>query len=491
MFDLLIYLMENRDRVVSKDDLIASVWNGRIVSESTLASRINAARRAIGDSGEAQKLIRTVARRGVRFIGDVRLEDEASGQVGTSGALANRQELMRASLTRPAIAVLPFVNASGEAEQEYFSDGISEDIITSLSKLRWFTVMARNSSFAYKGKAVPMRQIADELGVGYLLEGSVRKSGERVRITAQLNDAVTGNQLWAERYDRDLADVFAVQDEIAEAIVVAVEPQLLVAENVRAQRKAPENLDAWDLLMRALSHFWRVTQEDNAAAQALLEQAVALDPNYTQAHSVLAFSHTFGAQMGWQTAASAAQVAERAARVAVLGDSEDPWSHLALACAHIYRGRLDDALSAFDTALRLNPSFSLAHGCYGLVLCYYGRWREGSEAARRALQLSPREPFGVIYFGVLAYAAFVACDYDEAILMSREAIRQRSDFAGAHRVLTAAAAMAGDIDLATVSLEELRRVQPSISMAWVEGQLPFRGEERMKFIFAMRRAGLT
>jgi len=243
--------------------------------------------------------------------------------------------------------------------------------------------------------------------------------------------------------------------------------------------------------MRALSHYWRVTREDNLVAQALLEQAIAIDPNYAQALAVLAVSHTFGAQMGWEDGATAAAIAERAAQTAIRADSEDPWAHLALACAHIYRGRLEDALGAFDLALRLNPSFSLAHGCYGLVLCYYGRWQEGAEAARRALQLSPRDPFGVIYYGVLAYASFVAGDYDEAILMAREAIRQRSDFAGAHRVLTAAAAMAGDIDLATVSLEELRRVQPSISMAWVEGQLPFRGEERMKFIVAMRRAGLA
>ena len=222
---------------------------------------------------------------------------------------------------------------SGEPEQEYFSDGISEDIITALSKLRWFFVIARNSSFIYKGKAVHMKQVAEELGVGYVVEGSVRKGGDRVRITAQLNDVATGSHIWAERYDRELADVFAVQDEITEAIVAAIEPQLYAAENFRAQRKPPDSMDAWDLVMRALSHYWRVTRQDNVVAQALLEKAIAIDPNYGQALGVLAASHTFGAHMGWEDMATAVPIAERAALAAIRADSEDPWAHHALAAS--------------------------------------------------------------------------------------------------------------------------------------------------------------
>jgi adenylate cyclase len=233
---------------------------------------------------------------------------------------------------RPSIAVLPFQNMSGDPEQEYFSDGISEDIITALSKLRWFFVMARNSSFIYKGKAVHMRQVADELGVGYVIEGSVRRGGDRVRITAQLNDVATGSHLWAERYDRGLADVFAVQDEITEAIVAAIEPQLYAAESFRARRKPPDSLDAWDLVMRALSHYWRVTRHDNVVAQALLEKAIAIDPTYGQALGVLAASHTFGAHMGWADVATTVTVASRAALAAIRADSEDPWAHHALGC---------------------------------------------------------------------------------------------------------------------------------------------------------------
>ena len=173
---------------------------------------------------------------------------------------------------RPAIAVLPFINMSDDPGQEYFSDGISEDIITALSKLRWFFVIARNSSFIYKGKAVHMKQVAEELGVGYVIEGSVRKGGDRVRITAQLNDVATGSHIWAERYDRNLADVFAVQDEITEAIVAAIEPQLYAAENFHSQRKPPDSLDAWDLVMRALSHYWRVTRQDNVVGAGVARE---------------------------------------------------------------------------------------------------------------------------------------------------------------------------------------------------------------------------
>src|SRR6266852_4730612 len=301
VFDLLVYLVQNRDRVVSKDDLIASVWGGRIVSESTLTSRINAARNAVGDSGRKQQLIRTIPRKGLRFIRAVQTQvDDNTPNQATDPPPDEIRDVSRPALLlpdRPAIAVLPFTNMSGDPEQEYFSDGISEDITTALSKLRWFFVIARNSSFTYKGRPVHLKQVAEELGVGYVVEGSVRKIGERVRITAQLNDTHTGHHIWAERYDRDLADVFAVQDEITEAIVAAIAPQIYAAENFRAQRKPPENLDAWDLVMRALSHFWRVTREGNVAAQKLLEQAIAIVTNYSQALAVLAVSHFFAMYM--------------------------------------------------------------------------------------------------------------------------------------------------------------------------------------------------
>ncbi|MHC2705004.1 TolB-like protein [Bradyrhizobium liaoningense] len=322
VFDLVVHLMQNRDRVVSKDELIDKIWHGRSVSESTLTSRINAARKAIGDNGASQTLIRTITRKGFRFVGDVQTQ---LGAVAPEPVRVAQNQTAFALPERPAIAVLPFTNMSGEAGQDYFSDGISEDIITALSKLRWFFVVARNSSFVYKGRAVHIHEVARELGVRYVVEGSVRRSGERVRISAQLNDVSTGSHLWAERYDRELADIFAVQDEITEAIVAAIEPQLYAAESFRAQQKPPGSLDAWDLVMRALSHYWRTTREDNAAAQGLLEQAVAIDPAYGKALGLLATSHMFGAHMGWADMAATLPLAERAALAAVEADREDAW----------------------------------------------------------------------------------------------------------------------------------------------------------------------
>src|SRR3984893_3203502 len=493
VFDLLVCLVQNRDRVVSKDDLIASVWGDRIISESRLTSRINAARKAIGDSGGDQKLIRTAPRKGLRFVGAVRTQ--ASGAVSepaTGQPLDGAREPAHPALPeRPAIAVLPFINMSGDRQQEYFSDGISEDIITALSKLRWFFVIARNSSFMYKGKAVHLKQVAEELGVGYVLEGSVRKVGDRVRITAQLNDVTTGSHIWAERYDRNFADVFAVQDEITDAIVAAIEPQLYAAENFHARRKPPNSMDAWDLEMRALSHYWRVTRQDNVVAQALLEKAIAIDPTYGQALGGLAASHTYSAHMGWADMATTVPIAKRTALAAIRADSEDPWAHHALGCVYLFTRCFEDSLAEFELALRLNPNFSLAQGYYGLALSYGGCWEEADEAARRALRLSPRDPFSAVYTGIAAYAQFMGRNYDEAMRLAREAIRQRFDFVGAHRVLTAAAGMAGQDEVATAALQELRRAQPNISLAWIASQMPIEHDaDREHYLEAFRRAGL-
>jgi TolB-like protein len=495
VLDLLICLVKNRDRVVSKDDLIASVWGGRIVSEATLTSRVYAARKALGDNGQSQRLIRTIARRGLRFVGDVRVEANNNEPAATAAAPApdttgGAPHLPLPPPERPAIAVLPFDNMSGEPQQDYFSDGITEDIITALSKLRWFLVIARNSSFTYKGKAVNIKQVAEELGVNYVVEGSVRRLGDRVRISAQLNDVVTGSHIWAERYDRDLADVFAVQDEITAAIVTAIEPQIYAAENLRARRKPPDRLDAWDLVMRALSHYWRVTPQDNIQAQLLLKSAIDIDPNYGQALGLLATSHIFGVHMGWSDK-SVAPIAERAAVAAIQADGEDPWAHHALGCTHLFMRRFDDALAEFECALRLNPNFSLAQCYYCVTLAYSGRWQDAQEAVHRALRFSPRDPLSALYYGAASYAQFVGRNYEKAMQLARESIRLRGDFPGPHRVLTAAAGMAGQPDIAAAALQALRQVHPDVSLAWVATQMPIKlAADREHYLEGFRRAGL-
>jgi TolB-like protein/Tfp pilus assembly protein PilF len=487
VFDLLLCLVENRDRVVSKDDLVAKIWDNRPISDSALNSRINAVRKALQDDGKAQRLIRTMPRKGFRFIGEC-MEVSISG-----GPVAPAQAPSAVTVSdRPAIAVLAFNNMSDDRDQEYFCDGISEDILTALSKVRWFFVIARNSSFIYRGRSVNIRQIASDLGVRYVVEGSVRKAGERVRITAQLNDATTGSHLWAEHYDRDLVDVFAVQDEITNAIVAAIEPQIYAAENFRARRKPPASIDAWDMLMRALSHYWRITRQDHLTAQTLLAEAISIDPNYGQAQALLAASYMFGVHLGWAALAEVAPIAERAAVSAVKLDYEDAWSHAALGSVYFSTRRLADALSEFETALQLNPNFCLAQGYYALALSYAGRTEDSFAAAMRAVRLSPRDPSLAIYYGIAGYARFLTRQYDEAIALAREAIRHRGDLTGAYRVLVVSAGMTGDAQLAETALAELRRSQPSISLAWIATQLPWSNDaDRDHYLEGFRRAGLT
>ena len=289
-----------------------------------------------------------------------------------------------------------------------------------------------------------------------------------MRITAQLNDVATGSHLWAERYDRELADVFAVQDEITENIVAAIEPQLYAAESFRAQRKPPDSMDAWDLVMRALSHYWRVTRQDNVVAQALLEKAIAIDPNYGQALGVLATSYMFTAHMGWMDMPAAMPIAERAALAAIRADSEDPWAHNALGHVYLFARRFDDSLAEFEMRAAAQSELRVGAGLLRPVAVLQ-RALAGRRRGRppRAAPQSARSLFGRLYAELPPTPSFSEADYEEAMRLAREALRQRGDFVGAHRVLTAAAGMAGQIEVAAAALRELRRAQPNISLAWI------------------------
>jgi TolB-like protein len=277
VFDLLVYLLRNRDRVVSRDDLIAGVWERRIVSESALASCISAARSAIADSGDEERLIKTVPRKGVRFVGIVGQQTVQTDLQAGETASDKARALCLPDL--PSIAVLPFNNISSDPEQQYFADGIVEDIIAGLSRIKWLFVIARNSSFIYKGKTFDIKQVGRELGVRYVLEGSVRKAGSRVRITAQLIEAETGIHIWAERYDRQLEDVFAFQDNLTLSVLGAIEPTLRKAEIDRVKRKRPDSLDAYDLVLRALPFTYGHIAEDADRAIPLLQRALERDPD--------------------------------------------------------------------------------------------------------------------------------------------------------------------------------------------------------------------
>ena len=399
-------------------------------------------------------------------------------------------KIERATSERPSIAVLPFVNMSGDPEQEYFADGISEDIITGLSKLRWFFVIARNSSFAYKGKAVDVKRAARELGVRYILEGSVRRAGNRVRITAQLIDASTGNHVWADRYDGDLTDIFALQDEITKKVVAAIEPRLLEAEGIRALHREPADLDAWELVARASSIFWRMTPTDSEAAIALYREAVRQHKGYAPAHSMLAFALLMSGFIGWTSrTVNLKEAADLAVRATEL-DGSDPWAHLALGQLATMRRETDAAVHAFQRALELNPNFAAAHGFLGYALALDGQSEPALEHLTRALSLSPNDPQNIVFMIGLGHAHYQAKRYNEAAKHTHNALQQRPKHFGALRQLSASLAQAGRTEEAQAMLGRLKQLQPDASLAWVKENLPLGPDAMTHYLDGLRKAGL-
>jgi adenylate cyclase len=394
------------------------------------------------------------------------------------------------SADRPSIAVLPFTNISGDPEQEYFADGISEDIITGLSKLRWFFVIARNSSFAYKGKTIDVKRVARELGVRYVLEGSVRKGGNRVRISAQLIDAATGNHIWADHYDGELTDVFALQDEITKKVVAAIEPRLLEAEGIRSQNRSPDDLGAWEMVIQANSLFWRLTKNDIEAAIALLKRAVEHYPDYAPAHSMLAFVLLISHYLGWRLIGpQLQQAATLAGRAAELDDS-DPWAHLALGFGAFLKRQTNVAAEEFRRALALNPNFAAAHGYLGFALAVDGQTEQASAHLEEAIRMSPHDPQNTIFNTGLAVAHYLAGRYPEAVKYSRKTLQQRSAFTAGYRIHCASLAQNGQIDEAREALARLKEMHPDLSIAWIEKNVPYTSGPMTKFVEGMRLAGL-
>ena len=391
---------------------------------------------------------------------------------------------------KPSIAVLPFQNMSGDPEQEYFADGISEDIITGLSKLRWFFVIARNSSFTYKGKAVDVKRISRELGVRYVLEGSVRKGGNRVRITSQLIDATTGNHLWAECYDGDLIDVFTLQDEITKKVVAAIEPKLLEAEGIRSHSRSSEHLGAWEMVIHANSLFWRLTKSESLAAIATLKQVVERHPEYAPAHSILAFSLLLARQFGWISMEPQVKQAEALAVRAAVLDDNDPWAHLALGLVATARRRTNEAVEEFQRALDLNPNFAAAHGYLGFALVLGGRPDESIDHCEQAIRLSPHDPQNAVFNVHLSAAYYHMGHYVEAAKFGRKAIQQRFGLPNAHRVYAASLAQAGQIEEARAELALLQELHPENSIAWIEQNIPLTPGPMAKLLEGLRKAGM-
>ncbi|TWT12647.1 winged helix-turn-helix domain-containing protein [Reyranella sp. CPCC 100927] len=484
VFDLLAYLIHNRDRVVSKDDILAAVWQGRTVSDSTLATRINAARGAIGDSGEAQRLIKTLPRRGLRFVGIIR---EQAAPTSTPASTPTPD--------RPSIAVLPFANIGGDPEQDYFADGMVEEIITALSRLRWLSVIARNSSFAYKGQTIDSKQVGHALGARYVLEGSVRKAAQRVRISGRLIDAATGTHLWADRFDGTLADIFDLQDQVTSRVVGAIAPRLGKAEIERARRKPTENLDAYDYFLRGMAHLHRWTRADSDEALHHFRQAIVLDPNFAPAYGLAGRCYSQRKACGWEhDRQQETEEAERLAWLAAARGGDDP---IALCTAGIVlayvAGHLADGDALVDQALALDPNLAWAWVFGSWVKIWRGEADAALDRAARAQQLSPQDP-EVLFFTqtATAYCHFLAGRYDTAAACARTAIRQWPDIRISLCVAAASCALAGHAGDARQLVAILRRLDPALRISDLADLFPFgRPDDRLLLAEGLRQAGLA
>jgi TolB-like protein/Flp pilus assembly protein TadD len=384
---------------------------------------------------------------------------------------------------KPSIAVLPFANMSGDPEQEYFADGMVEEITTALSKVRWFFVIARNSSFTYKGRAGDVKQIGRELGVRYVLEGSVRKAGARVRITVQLIDAISGNHLWAERYDREIADIFAVQDDITERVVATLEPELYAVEYFRSQRKSPDSLDAWECVIRALSFVSQGTLDGNAQAEALCRRALLIAPRYSQARSLLAWALLRGHRPRLQEALSEA--------IAALSfDERDAWAHLTHGIALWRMRRHGEAEQAFRRAVDFNPNFALALAFLGCPLATRGAPEEAIRSAERALRSSPADGLVSAYASfAMVFAHVAAARYADGVVWARKLIDKQPENLMANYLLVAVSAMQNYNLAAEEALARLLLLRPDFSLSWVSGTTPLIGETAERILEGLRKAG--
>ena len=481
VFDLLNYLIENRARVVSKGDLLASVWEGRSVSESTLTSRINAARRAVRDSGAEQRLIQTLPRKGIRFVGAVQ-------EPSRSATADSRPPLELPG--RPYVAVLPFQNLSVDPEQEYVADGIVEEIITALSRFPSLFVAARSSSFTYKGRMADVRQVGRELGVRYVLEGSVRKAGNRVRITSQLVQAETGNHVWADRYERELGDIFALQDEISANIVGALVPSVERAEVQRACRKPPKDPDTYGLYLRAMAALSPWTREGTDEALQLLEQALALDPNSVDA--ILLAESCWGRRFvqGWSPPAEALQESGRLARLAVQIEPENAEAIAVLAHrTPAINHRYEEAISLAEQAVTINPSSAFAWGQSGWGLVYAGCPKPALLHFQRTLRLNPRDPRARNYLSGMVLALIQLERDRDAVAIGRKAVQHCPNGAGPLCVLTASLALTGQLDEARVALRNLLELDPTCTVTSVL-RFGYSEKARRRYFEGLRKAGM-
>jgi len=508
VIELLVLLVDNGDRMISKEEINQKIWKGRIVSEAALSSRIKSARQVLGDSGQAQKYIRTIHKKGFRFIGELKpvVEsipqknvDESPDVEATSHYSMTKTELkiqptQNKFIEKPAVAILPFANLSSEAEQEYFSDGITADIITHLSKHRWVDVTARNTSFGYKGKMVNIPELAKQLNVNYVVEGSVQRVGNRVRVTAHLVEAKSGHPIWVERYDREIADIFALQDDITEKIVARVEPEIGFAERNRVVHARPANLQAWDCYHLGVYHLFKFTGSDNRESQSLLHRSFELDKRFGEAYAWWAYAVILG-MVYWDTPPTQALLDEAltASDMAISLDSQNATFRALKARILLARCEYDRALAENEIAIKLNPTFAAAHCGLGDSLAYEGRYDESIDCFERAIALSPNDPqvWAFLTYGALAH--IFKKDYDNALDWTERAssIPNCQYWTTAHRAV--ALAKLNRLDEAQKTAIKLKQQNPDFSIAFAKEKLFYLKQQDQidLYLDGLRLAGIN
>ncbi|RWM23558.1 MAG: transcriptional regulator [Mesorhizobium sp.] len=448
---LLQALLEAPTQVLSKTALMEAAWPDAVVEESNLSVQIAALRKLLGPQPDGSAWIATVPRTGYRFAGSVRVLDGAAD--GAPGQPASLYE-------RPAIAVLPFANVSGDREQAYLADGITEDIITALTRFRWFRVIGRNSSFVYKDKPVDSKRVAHELGVRYVLEGSVRRSGRHIRVSTQLVDAASANQIWAERYEMEMTEAFAVQDAIAERVAGAIEPELLKTESLPAAARSSGNATARDLVRQGTWHFHHVGRQTHLSARKLFREACRLDPELAEAHLWLGRVSAGIVAYGWSDK-PAQDIREGldAALKAVRLDEKNPYSHYALAICSIYANAPEQAVLAAEKAIEISPSFALGHLVLGMGQLFRGSASEAIAPLEHGLMLNPYDPQNFVWFNVLALAYLFAGQANEALAAAIKARKIAPDWRPAHETLACCYVSLGHLPEARSCVEPMREME--------------------------------
>ena len=462
---LLGLLAARQGEVVSKDTIMKTVWPGRVVEEANLNVQVSKLRQILDKNRAQGSCIQTLPGRGYCFVAAVRrLPADAQPASPTISELnAHPQQ-------RLSIVVLPFDNLSGDPRQQYLADGITEDLTTNLSRFTDMLVISRNTAFAYRDKPLDTRQIGRELGVRYVLKGSIRRSAKRVRVNAQLIDAEAGAHLWAERFDRQLADLFELQDDVAAAISGAIEPELLKSERNRIARRPLQTEDAYEFYQRGLWHFYRYTKEDSVEAEALFRRSLELDGEYPQPTAQLAITLCNAAYLGWvdhvrRNYVEAHELAQRAVNL----DARYPAGHFALGLVCMWMHRSDLAMSSFQEAINHNPSFAAAHVLLGQMHLYRGHPEEAIALAEKGIRLSPRDPRLFIWLPALAGAHYQLRQYAQAVEAGRRSWMLNRRWPAGMRYAVAGLAQLGRIEEAKAALEELKLLNPNL--AFVEANL--------------------